>query len=135
MKSTCLLMACLACVVVLRANAEVSYPDVIKVGNTAFWGEGTPMEKYGDGQPLMDWPKTFYEVRMWKIGVGVLVMEHTTGLCRIEKMSYVIRDKDGKIITSLPVKEFNHVSGEMTIIVTNQSLKQTGSADGTVEHC
>jgi len=135
MKCTLFLIVCFACSVALQANAEVTYPAVLKIGAMAFWGNGTPMEKYGDGNMLMNWPVTLVcQARMWKVGEGILVVEHTVGLLRIIKMTYVIRDDKGNVVTSFPVNEFNHVTGEMTITVPNQSLKQTGRANTTIKH-
>lgn len=127
MKHTLLLIACLAYSVSVHANPALAYPDVLKIGAPAFWGKGTPMEKYGDGNPFMEWqPECFAcQVRMWQIGSGVLVMEHTAGLVEIRKMSYVLRDKNDKIVAKLSVKEFNHVTEEMTIVVPNNEIQPT----------
>jgi hypothetical protein len=81
------------------------------------------LRKFGDGRLLIEWPSNKpneivpNEVGMWKVGDGILVVEHTMGAGIITGMSYVIRDAKGKVAVTFKVKEFDPSTGEMVIIL------------------
>jgi hypothetical protein len=81
------------------------------------------LREYGDGRLLIEWVSNKtkdidrYEVSMWNVGNGILVVENTWSAGKIAAMSYVIRDAKGKAVVTFKVKEFDPTTGEMVIIV------------------
>ena len=85
--------------------------------------EASPLRKYGDGKSLLDIPAGVpgvSEVAMWKVGDGILIIEHSFSAGIIEDISYVIMNGKDKERTTLQVKEFNPTTGDMTIVVPFQ---------------
>jgi len=124
MKKTIIFLALLVCGTAFAAETN----PVVKVGDSIalHWKDDSPLRNYGDGSSLMGW-KTIIgnQCMMWKVGNGILVLEHTTGIGRISKLTYVIRDAKGKTVAAFPVNEFNPKTREMTITVPNQNLERT----------
>jgi hypothetical protein len=113
--------------------ANGAQPDttnrVIRVGDSIarHWSKDCPLRKYGDGIPMIDWtPRLGCQTMMWNVGDGVLVLEHTMGIGRIDCLTYVIKDDSGKPITKLAVETFDPTSEEMTVKVPNKGLVRTG---------
>jgi hypothetical protein len=121
MKKTIIFLAVLFCGTTAFTGETNS---VVKIGDSIalHWKENSPLRDYGDGSLLMGW-KTIIgnQCMMWEVGDGLLVLEHTVGIGRISRLTYVVRDAKGEIVTSLPVKDFNPKTGEMTIMIPNKA--------------
>jgi hypothetical protein len=103
--------------------AQANTNRIVTIGDSiaSHWKEDSPLRKHGDGKPLMDWPVTMgCHAMMWKVGDGILIIEHTVGIGLIKKMSYVINDAKGNVSATLVVKEFAPTTGEMKISVPNK---------------
>ena len=62
---------------------------------------------------------------MWRVGEGVLVIETSFSAGVIAAISYVIIDSNGQRRTTFAVKEFNPVTGVMTINIPNEASEVT----------
>ncbi len=82
-------------------------------------GKGTPVGNTGTNSVSIS------EVMMWKVGDGYLEIETTLGAGIVKDITYVVGDENGEKRTRMKVKDVDLTKGEMTILVSGYSDRQS----------